>query len=62
MGKPKEAHYRAVAKYTKKNYDQILVKVAKGERDKIKAYAESKGETLSSFIRKAIEEAMKDNS
>ena len=61
MQTSKDAHYRAVAKYGKKNYDQILVKVKKGERAKIKAFAESKGKSVNAFIIGLIEEAMQDN-
>lgn len=55
-----DAQRRAVAKYNANNYEQIQIRVQKGEKDKIKAYAESKGESVNGFIYRAIQEAMKD--
>lgn len=51
-----KAQQRAVAKYMKTNYDEIKIRVAKGEKEKIKAHAESRGESLNGFINKAIDE------
>ena len=51
-----KAQQRAVAKYMKTNYDEIKIRVAKGEKDKIKARAEARGESLNGFIIKAIDE------
>lgn len=45
--------------YIAKTYDRINLTVPKGEKDKIKAYAESKGESVNGFIYRAIQEAMK---
>lgn len=53
-----KANQRAVAKYTKANYDEIKVRVSKGEREKIKAHAESNGESLNAFINRAITETI----
>ncbi|MDR0986517.1 MAG: DUF1778 domain-containing protein [Ruminococcus sp.] len=44
--------------YNKNAYDRIELKVKKGEKDVIKAYADSKGETVNGFINRAINEAM----
>ena len=57
MGK---ASTRAQNKYILKAYDRINLTVPKGEKDKIKAFAESKGESVNGFIYRAILEAMKD--
>lgn len=54
-----EAQRRAVAKYNAKSYDRIELKVRKGEKDKIKLYAQEHGESLNAFINRAIYEAMK---
>ena len=51
-----KAQQRAVAKYMKNNYDEIKIRVAKGEKDKIKAHAEKQGDSLNAFISKAINE------
>lgn len=51
-----DANRRAVAKYKKENYDQIQLRVPKGCKDEIKAHAESQGESLNTFINRAISE------
>lgn len=57
-----KAQQKAVQKYVKNNYDRIMLTVPKGERDKIKEYAETKGESMNGFIIRAISEAMqRDN-
>lgn len=38
--------------------DNITLRVPKGAKDKIKAHADSMGESLNAFINRAIEEAM----
>ena len=53
-----KAQQRAVAKYTRANYDEITVRVPKGEKEIIKAHAESMGESVNAFIGRAISEAM----
>lgn len=53
-----EARRRANEKYNAKAYDEIKVRVAKGEKEKIKAYADQRGESLNGFINRAINEAM----
>ena len=46
-------------RYNDKAYDRINLIVPKGQKDVIKAYAESKGESLNGFINRTINEAMK---
>ncbi|MCD8239733.1 MAG: hypothetical protein LUC92_10465 [Clostridiales bacterium] len=53
-----KAQMKATAKYEKLNYDNIRLRVKKGKRDIIKAYAESKGESVNGFINRVIDEAM----
>lgn len=55
MGK---AATRAKNKYNAENYERISLCVPKGEKDKIKAHAESMGESVNGFIARAIAEAM----
>ena len=57
MSVPK-ANQRAVNKYVKNNYDRINVTFPKGEKENIKAHAESKGESVNAFIARAVREAM----
>ena len=45
-----DANRRAVAKYKKENYDQILLRVAKGQKDVIQGYARKGGESVNSFM------------
>ncbi len=50
MSPQSKAHIKASDKYNKKNYDQVNINVKKGEREKIKAHAESKGLSLNAYI------------
>ena len=54
-----EARKRANEKYNAKAYEQILVRVSKGKKQKIQEYAENNGETTNGFINRIIDEAMK---
>ena len=46
-------------RYNAKAYDEIKVRVSKGKKDAIKAHADSRGESVNSFISRAISETMK---
>lgn len=62
--KPKvsKAQQKAVAKYTKNNYDELKIRTDKGQKAIIKAHAESKGESMNQFVIRAITETMeRDN-
>ena len=48
----------SVTKYISGHYDQISVRVKKGEREKIQQHAEDHGESLNGFITRAISETM----
>ena len=45
-------------RYNAKAYDEIKVRVPKGEKDKIKSHAETNGESVNGFIKRAIDETM----
>lgn len=45
-------------RYNAKAYDEIKVRVAKGEKENIQAHAEQRGESVNGFINRAIDEAM----
>lgn len=49
----------ASAKYNAKTYEEIKLRVKKGEKDRLKAHAEQQGETLNGFINRAINETIK---
>ena len=53
-----KAQMRAVNRYMANNYDRINLTVPKGEKDTIKAHAESRGESVNGFIGRAISETM----
>ena len=48
----------AVAKYNAANYDRVELRLKKGQKDIIKAHAESRGESLNNFVSRAISETM----
>lgn len=56
-----QATNKAVQKYNKKAYDDLRIRVKKGEADQIKAYAESHGESLNGYINRLIAEDMGKN-
>lgn len=53
-----KAQQKAVAKYMKENYDVYQVRMPKGQKDIIKAHADTMGESLNGFINRAIHEAI----
>ena len=54
-----KANQRAVAKYMKANYDDIKVRVPKGQRDIIKAHADRYDNgSVNAFIQRAIAETI----
>lgn len=53
-----EARHRANEKWNAKAYDEIKVRVPKGDKEKIQAYAQSRGETVNGFINRLIADAM----
>lgn len=53
-----KAQQKAVNKYRKNNYDLVQLTMPKGRRDIIKAHAEAQGESVNSFVSRAISETM----
>ena len=53
-----EAQRKAVAKYNAANYDRVELRLKKGQKDIIKAHAESRGESLNNFVSRALSETM----
>ena len=45
-------------KYNSDNYDSLRIVVPKGKKEKIREHAQSKGESINSFVNKAIDKAM----
>lgn len=56
-----ESQKKATAKYNLKSYDDLRIRVKKGERDKIKEYAQVHGESLNSYVLRLIYADMSDN-
>ena len=48
-------------RYNAKAYDEIKVRVGKGQKDIIKAHADSMGESVNGFISRAIENQMEQD-
>lgn len=55
-----KAQQKAVSKYMKANYDEIKVRVPKGQKEAIQEYATSKGESVNAFINRIITEAIEN--
>lgn len=55
-----DAQKEATARYNKKTYDRIEIKVKKGRKDKIVKYAAGQGKSVTQFIVDLINEAMAD--
>lgn len=53
-----KAHSIASNKYNAKAYDRLAIQVFKGQREQIKAYAESHGESLNRYINRLIAQDM----
>ncbi|WP_394924166.1 hypothetical protein [uncultured Robinsoniella sp.] len=56
--KVSKAQQKAVHKYVKNNYDRIELTVPKGQKATIKEHAEQQGESMNSFVVRAINETM----
>ena len=57
-----EAQKQSAKKWDSANLDRMSLAVPKGQRDAIKAHAKGRGETVNSFINRAISETIeRDN-
>lgn len=45
-------------RYNAKAYDDLRIRVPKGEKDAIKAHSEARGESVNAFVGRAISETM----
>ena len=52
----RKSQIKATTKYEAQNYDKVLVRLKKGERERIKAKADETGESLNQFIINAVNE------
>ena len=53
-----KAQQRAVAKYMAANYDELKIRLPKGERDRVRAYADSQGQSVNALIRDLLQREM----
>ena len=53
------ARTKANNKWNSKAYDRINLTVPKGQKDEIKAHADSMGESVNGFINRAVNQTMK---
>lgn len=59
----RKSQQKAVHKYVKENYDRLdLTLKPKGKKETIKQHAKSRGETINSFINRAIDETIERDS
>ena len=56
-----KAQQKAVHRYVKTNYDRIDLTLPKGEKERIKEHAAAHGESVNSFIQRAIKTAIKND-
>lgn len=56
-----EARYKANRRYNEKTYETINTTVKKGERERIKKYAESKEMSVNSLICKSLAYCIENN-
>ena len=52
-----KASMKAVDKYVKNNYDSVLVRVPKGRKATIEAYAAASGEKVNAMLNRLLREA-----
>lgn len=53
-----EAQRKATRNYQAKAYDRVLLRMKKGDKEKLKAHATKRGESLNGFINRAITETV----
>jgi len=53
-----KAQAKAQTKWEAKVYDKVLLRLKKGEREKITATAETQGKSLNGYITEAVNEKM----
>lgn len=54
-----KAQQKAVAKYMAANYDEVKIRVPKGDKERIKAHADANGESVNAFIARSIQEQIR---
>ena len=57
-----EARKKANEKYLKESVEDVRIRVPKGQKAVIKSHAEKQGESMNSFVIRAIDETMERDS
>lgn len=57
-----EAENRAIQKYEREKVDRVVFRVAKGKKEQIQEHAAARGESLSAFLNRAVDETMERDS
>ena len=53
-----EAQLRAIKKWSTEKVDEIKIRVPKGQKAEIQAFAKAHGETVNAFVNRLIRDAM----
>lgn len=53
-----KAQQQAVSKYMKANYDELKIRIPKGNKARIQEHAREQGESTNAFIYRAVNEAI----
>lgn len=53
-----KAQTKASAKYNAKTYEEVKLRVSKGQKEQIQAHAQANGESLNGYINRLIAEDM----
>jgi len=53
-----KAQQKAVNKYMKANYDEIKLRIPKGQKEVVQAYAQKQGESVNALIWRLLRDAM----
>ena len=53
-----KAQQQAVSKYMKANYDELKIRIPKGNKARIQGHAKARGESTNAFIYRAVNEAI----
>ena len=53
-----KAQQKAVSKYMKANYDEIKIRIPKGQKEAVQAFAQGRGESVNALIWGLLQNAM----
>ena len=53
-----KAQQKAVSKYMKENYDEIKIRIPKGQKEIVQVYAQKRGESVNALIWRLLQDVM----